>query len=205
MSCSLLADRFLPLAHALHLDLATGDRAWLRVEPAIPAAEGPRWSERCAALTSIWHPGVAECLDYGSIGTSHRFEAYRVNHLLPNPADSLFDSRTAHDRVEAFLAACGIPPGAHSIEGTDTAGRWLVVPGAFDVSRGTHRGGELEPNSPPAWESGAASGVHVRVPDGTIGVRLVHRAAYDAVRERLTAEPPTGISVTDVEAAAGAG
>ena len=44
-----------------------------------------------------------------------------------------------------------------------------------------------------------------RPADGTMGVRLVHRTVYDALRERLCAEPPTGISVTDVEVAPGAG
>src|SRR5215207_9933965 len=83
LSSSTLADRFLPLAHALHLDLATGDRAWLRIAPATRGPEAVRWNERCAALTTLWHPGTAECLDVGLLGPDTRFEAYRVNGLLP--------------------------------------------------------------------------------------------------------------------------
>ena len=82
MSSPTLADRFLPLAHALHLDLATGDRAWLRVAPALRGVKAVRWAERCAALTTLWHPGMAECLDFGLLGEKTRFEAYRVNGLL---------------------------------------------------------------------------------------------------------------------------
>ena len=43
MAFPLLADRFLPLADALYLDLATGDRAWLRVGPAMQKAAALQW------------------------------------------------------------------------------------------------------------------------------------------------------------------
>src|SRR5215212_7326791 len=111
MSLALLADRFVPLARTLHLDLATGDRAWLRLEPATPVADGLRWAERCAALTSLWHPGMAECLDFGPIGSERRFEAYRINDLLPRRTGLVFDARRMRDRIEEFLLACGVGPG----------------------------------------------------------------------------------------------
>ena len=123
LSSSTLADRFLPLAHALHLDLATGDRAWLRIAPATCGLEAVRWNERCAALTTLWHPGMAECLDFGLLGHDTRFEAYRVNAVLPLPSARPFDGPDTRGRVEEFLITCGVPPGIQSIEGADSSGR----------------------------------------------------------------------------------
>ena len=207
MSSSTLGDRFLPLGRSLHLDLATGDRAWLRVAPAVHGLEAVRWNERCAALTTLWHPGMAECLDFGLLGQDTRFEAFRVDRLLPHRHAAPFDARRVRERVEEFLITCGVVPGSESIEGADSSGRPLVVPGAChrqcDVpvapapiagSRGSRRA-----------HARAGRHAHMRVPEGSIGVRLVHRAAYSALRERLDAQPPTGITVTDVTAPLGAG
>ena len=128
MGFSLIADRFVPLAHALHLDVATGDHAWLRIEPATEDADGLRWAERCATLITLWHPSLAECVDFGLLPTGQRFEAYRVNQLLPRRAGRVFDASRVRDRVDEFLFACGVLPGAPSIEGADASGRWLAVP-----------------------------------------------------------------------------
>ena len=206
MGFSLIADRFVPLAHALHLDVATGDHAWLRIEPATEDADGLRWAERCATLITLWHPSLAECLDFGLLPTGQRFEAYRVNQLLPRRAGRVFDASRVRDRVDEFLFACGVLPGAPSIEGADASGRWLAVPGAYDgvVAASPATDANLEAASTPVDATGT-SRAHPRLPDGSVGVRLVHRAIYDAVRERLSVEPPTGISVTDVEAVPGAG
>jgi len=206
MGFSLIADRFVPLAHALHLDVATGDHAWLRIEPATQDADGLRWAERCATLITLWHPSLAECLDFGLLPTGQRFEAYRVNQLLPRRAGRVFDASRVRDRVDEFLFACGVLPGAPSIEGADGSGRWLAVPGAYDgvVAAPPATDANLEAASTPVDATGT-SRAHPRLPDGSVGVRLVHRAIYDAVRERLSVEPPTGISVTDVEAVPGAG
>ena len=207
MAFPLLADRFLPLAHALYLDLATGDRAWLRVAPARQQEAALRWAEHCAALTSVWHPGMAECVDHGLLGTSQQFEAYRMNHLLPRSHGRMFDAARTRDRVAEFLVPVASSPAlTPSRAGTRrAAGSSCLVPpqtnppsrkGYADEPwigrvRGARRRASVGPRSRPA--------------DGTMGVRLVHRTVYDALRERLCAEPPTGISVTDVEVAPGAG
>ena len=207
MAFPLLADRFLPLAHALYLDLATGDRAWLRVAPARQQEAALRWAEHCAALTSVWHPGMAECVDHGLLGTSQQFEAYRMNHLLPRSHGRMSDAARTRDRVAEFLVACGIAPGAHAIEGGDAAGRWLVVPGSAPDEPAEPEGVADEPwtGVRRARRRASVGPQQSRPADGTMGVRLVHRTVYDALRERLCAEPPTGISVTDVEVAPGAG
>jgi DNA-binding NtrC family response regulator/tetratricopeptide (TPR) repeat protein len=219
LSSSTLADRFLPLAHALHLDLATGDRAWLRIAPATRGPEALRWNERCATLTTLWHPGMAECLDFGPLGHDTRFEAYRVNGLLPLRSARPFDGPNARGRVEEFLITCGVPPGIQSIEGADASGRPLVVPGTCPVegeapvssgqsgATGESRGDRARARTRAGIRGGirARTRAHMRIPAGSIGVRLVQRGVYAAVRERLEAQPSTGITVTDVNAPLGAG
>src|SRR5918997_5854475 len=120
MSSSLVADRFLPLAHALHLDLATGDRAWLRIAPAAHGVEALRWTERCTALAALWHPGMAECLDFGPLGHDTQFEAYQVNGLLRQPQGRPFDVHRAHERVQEFLVTCGVAAGVQPFEAADS-------------------------------------------------------------------------------------
>ena len=44
--------------------IARGCASHLRLR----GAEAVRWAERCAALTTLWHPGMAECLDFGLLG-----------------------------------------------------------------------------------------------------------------------------------------
>ena len=207
MSSPTLADRFLPLAHALHLDLATGDRAWLRVAPALRGVKAVRWAERCAALTTLWHPGMAECLDFGLLGEKTRFEAYRVNGLLSQRLAPPIDARHARARVEEFLIACDIAPGIQSIEGADSSGRPLVVPGTCELESEmpVASGQSLAMSESRGEPARARARAHLRNPQGSIGVRLVHRPVYAALRERLDAQPPTGITVTDVNAPAGAG
>ncbi len=207
MSSSTIADRFLPLAHALHLDLATGDRAWLRIAPAAHGLEAVRWSERCAALTGLWHPGMAECLDFGTVGQDTRFEAYRVNGLLPQRPGRPFAARRARGRVAEFLITCGVAPGIQSIEGVDQAGRALVVPGtcAVDWEVPVASAHASLAGRPRRDHMRARPRAHLRIPEGSIGVRLIHRPVYAALRERLDAQPPTGITVTDVNAPLGAG
>jgi DNA-binding NtrC family response regulator/tetratricopeptide (TPR) repeat protein len=211
LSSPTLADRFLPLAHALHLDLATGDRAWLRIAPATCGLEAVRWNERCAALTTLWHPGMAECLDFGPLGHDTRFEAYRVNALLPLPSPRPFDGPDTRGRVEEFLITCGVPPGIQSIEGADSSGRPLVVPGtcpvewAAPVAPGQSDAIAESRCNRARVRTGARTRAHMRIPAGSIGVRLLQRGIHAALRERLDAQPPTGITVTDVNAPLGAG
>ena len=131
-----------------------------------------------------------------------------MNGLLPQRPGRPFAARRARGRVAEFLIACGVAPGIQSIEGADSSGRRLVVPGTCAVDCGGAGGvGACVARRPSTAGATCARGAraHLRIPEGSIGVRLVHRPVYAALRERLDAQPPTGITVTDVNAPLGAG
>jgi hypothetical protein len=205
MSLSLVADRFLPLAPALHLDLATGDRAWVRIEPAGPSEYQVQRAERAAALSTIWHPWLSDCLDYGVLGPNHWFEAYRMHDVLANGSPHLVDdARRMTARVAEFLEACGLTCGVLQVKGMGVRGERLV-PGSCAGARSPEIGrtGPSATNSRPLGRSNARCSA--RPPSGSVGVRLVRRAAYDALVERFVTEPCPGVTITDVQAAQGAG
>src|SRR5918994_6241295 len=78
MEVSLVAGRFAPLAGSFAFDLATGERVYLMLESLHGRLAQTVWAERCAALSGVWHPALAECLDFGGLGEEHRFVAFRV-------------------------------------------------------------------------------------------------------------------------------
>jgi len=172
----LLADRFFVTADRSVVDLATGDPVFMRIARAAGASR--EWTERCAALTALWHPWLAECLDFGLMGEAHAFEAYRVTqecaHRLPSP-DTMVRG------VRAFLAECGV---TIALDCPSLHGRRIVLPAP------------REPASPATGESRAL---------WPPGRRLLARAVLAAICERLRDEPRPGLSWFDVAAAPGQG
>ena len=75
----LVADRFVVDDRGHAIDLATHDRVQLVSSTAGGAGEQAAWAERCAWFASFVHPSIAPLVDYGTIGESRRFEAWRVN------------------------------------------------------------------------------------------------------------------------------
>ena len=84
---TLIADRFLCRASVAQgfspvaIDLATGARVRLRVDPAGTRAEQQAWAEACAHAQAD-----AALLDFGLIGCTHRFEARTRARDAPQPA-----------------------------------------------------------------------------------------------------------------------
>jgi len=75
----LVADRFVVDDRGHAIDLATHDRVHLVSSSAGGPGEQAAWAERCAWFASLVHPSIAGLVDYGTIGESRRFEAWRAN------------------------------------------------------------------------------------------------------------------------------
>jgi DNA-binding NtrC family response regulator/tetratricopeptide (TPR) repeat protein len=72
----LFADRFLPLGAGRFLDAASGGVVTIVRQPSGSPGDRAAWLDRCARLTALWHPHVAELIDFGFDGADSRFEAF---------------------------------------------------------------------------------------------------------------------------------
>src|SRR5213075_1230989 len=84
-----------------------------------------RWIERCEALRALRHRAVATLVDFGLVGESSRFEAWRCGSALR--AD--VEAAPLHARATRWLRACGLSsgpllPDAVRLDG-DGRGIWL--------------------------------------------------------------------------------
>ena len=70
MTTTLIADRFVVRAAGSALDLATGGRVRLRIEPAGTRAAQQEWTDACTRAHA-----KGTLLDFGFIGCGERFEA----------------------------------------------------------------------------------------------------------------------------------
>ena len=59
------------------IDLATGTSVILTIGSAGGVSEQTRWTLRCDGLHRLHHRSIAPLLDFGMIGESSRFEAWR--------------------------------------------------------------------------------------------------------------------------------
>jgi hypothetical protein len=73
----LVADRFVKRA-GVWIDLATAEVVRLGLPELPAAADAGPWLERSAALWSARHPDLVRLIDYGCVGASSVFEAWRV-------------------------------------------------------------------------------------------------------------------------------
>ncbi|HXE80651.1 MAG TPA: tetratricopeptide repeat protein, partial [Vicinamibacterales bacterium] len=187
MEIPLIAARFAPLAGSFVLDLATGERAYLAIE-AVGEDDGTAWAERCAALCGLWHPSLAECLDFGLLGAGHRFIAHRASRLASS-REAAAAARYRRAEIDTFLQMCGVETRATAVAVADPSDRVFLLP-AVDGIR--------EPVRTPARSEGFGT------PTG-FGIRLVGRPVLRTLVEHLTLEAPPGVSVVVVDASIGSG
>jgi DNA-binding NtrC family response regulator/tetratricopeptide (TPR) repeat protein len=123
----LVADRFVVNDHRTAIDLSSGDRMELLVSAAGVAAEQRRWASRCERLLHVRHRAIAPLVDYGVIGETRRFEAWRCDRRwVGTPARAGWAIRAA----TLFLRANGLSTGAITPEVMrEHGGDPVVVPG----------------------------------------------------------------------------
>jgi DNA-binding NtrC family response regulator len=181
MDLPLVALRFVRLADGGHLDLATGARVALRIGPAL-SAERRAFDVAGDALMRVWHPGFAEYLDFGPLGSDRWFEASLLDDGTEDAIASV--SKTVRADAAALLPLLGVPgvsldqmPGGARVIAT-------VLPGAGQ------------------WP-GELTGMHggIRCP----GLRLIERPLVRRLRERLDDRRPSGVTIWNVRAPAASG
>ena len=104
----LLASRFVALDDGMALDLATGGRVWIerRVLDTIARA---LWPPLMSRLWGLWHPALAQCVDFGFVNVHEWFEAYAVRP--PDAADSFSaQARSLPSFLQAHDVVCGLKP-----------------------------------------------------------------------------------------------
>jgi len=103
----LVADRFAVHEDGRAFDLSSGARVTLIVGSAGGVAEQLRWIERCDTLRALRHRAVATLLDFGLVGDSSRFEAWRCGSELRAAEETV----SLHARATWWLRACGLTTG----------------------------------------------------------------------------------------------
>jgi DNA-binding NtrC family response regulator/tetratricopeptide (TPR) repeat protein len=106
---ALLADRFVVDEDQPSLDLATGDCVVVAISSAGAESEERQWALRCDGLQKLHHPSIARLLDYGAVGESKRFEAWRCGERWRGPSGEA-EARCA--RASTVLHACGLLSGS---------------------------------------------------------------------------------------------
>jgi DNA-binding NtrC family response regulator len=120
----LLADRFVVDEDRRPLDLATGDGVVLTISSAGAETDARRWALRCDALQKLHHPSIARLIDYGVVGESKRFEAWRCDERWRGPATEAEASRA---RAVTVLSACGLSSGSLTTASVRSSRRGPVV------------------------------------------------------------------------------
>ncbi|MEO8257343.1 MAG: sigma-54 dependent transcriptional regulator [Acidobacteriota bacterium] len=124
----LLADRFVVDEEQTAIDLATGERVLLIVTSAGGDSDQRRWALRCDVLQRLHHPSMARLIDYGALGESRRFEAWRCGGDWRGSAAR---SEAVLRSATVVLRACGLSESAWPTNLVRTgAGGPIVVPNA---------------------------------------------------------------------------
>jgi hypothetical protein len=127
-TCELVADRFLRFDNQRVIDLATGDEVLLVAGSAGGTTEQRVWALRCDWFFGIRHRAIAELVDYGVIGETRRFEAWRCG---PPWRGANRASVHARELAATFLRANGRTVKASlDTVGSSREGRAVLVPGA---------------------------------------------------------------------------
>ncbi len=180
MPPQLVADRFLYREHDTPLDVASGEPVFLRVTRGRASRVDAAWADRCAALTRLAHPWMADCLDFGLLGAAMSFEAYRLAPpFVPVPTPLL-----TLRGVRAFLRKCDLDV---ALECHAFGPAHLVVPAVRGLP--THPPDPL-PDAP------RPSGRRVLLPPAGV---------IEAFAERLRDEPRSGVAWCNVAARPGSG
>jgi DNA-binding NtrC family response regulator len=145
----LVADRFVledGIEHGIRraIDLATGARVILAIGTAGGASEQARWSGRCDWLHRLHHRSIAPLVDFGIVGETSRFEAWRctetwqgspdVARAVRERAGRFFRSNALTAQLDAHTAVYSAETGAVVLPDTGTGYRSPVDPCGEAVS-----------------------------------------------------------------------
>jgi DNA-binding NtrC family response regulator/tetratricopeptide (TPR) repeat protein len=97
-----IADRFFTDDRGAWIDAASGSPVRVHISRSGPAAADIEWSEWCARLARLRHPGLNPLLDYGAASAVQRFEAYDA---APRPGDAGQHVRAG---LDALLTCAGL-------------------------------------------------------------------------------------------------
>src|SRR5206468_297086 len=75
--------------------------------------EQARWSVRCDTLQKLRHRLIAPLVDFGMLGASRRFEAWRCESAW---SGSSVEAVRTNDRVSNFLRAVGLSVGVTTVD-----------------------------------------------------------------------------------------
>jgi DNA-binding NtrC family response regulator/tetratricopeptide (TPR) repeat protein len=127
----LVADRFIENDDGRIIDAATGERVVLTIDVAGDHAAQRRWAVRCDALQKLQHRWIVPLVDFGCLGITQRFEAWRCGAPW---SGARAEAERACDLARRFFVASGLSSGTDSLDcvraGLDGAA-WLP-----DVSAG---------------------------------------------------------------------
>ena len=125
----LVADRFAVHEDGRAFDLSTGARITLSIGSAGGVSEQLRWTQRCDALRLLRHRAMAPLLDYGLVGESSRFEAWRCGDLRRGRNGNTVRTIATH-----WLRAGGLSIGSEPSDSVHVSGTgdevWLPDPGS---------------------------------------------------------------------------
>ena len=128
----LVADRFAVHEDKRAFDLATGARVALITGSAGGVSEQLRWTEGCTASRAMRHRARATLVDFGLLGESRRFEAWREK-AIPTRTTSypsairIIEQPTVAALAEMFHASVGGRPHVASLWGPRGAGKQVIA------------------------------------------------------------------------------
>jgi DNA-binding NtrC family response regulator/tetratricopeptide (TPR) repeat protein len=164
----LVADRFVEDDDGRVVDLATGERVTLTIEAAGDLAAQRRWAVRCDALQKLQHRRIVPLVDFGAIGPSRRFEAWRCG--APR-AGACEEAQNAVDLVRRFFLASGMSTGSGSLDRVRTA-------------RG---GAAVLPDDAAGYASEMPADVHPDLPLDARAIEVIGRRAVASLSEMFHA------------------
>src|SRR4030095_9063924 len=89
------------------IDLATAARVILTIGTAGGASEQTRWSVRCDWLHRLHHRSIAPLVDFGIVGETLRFEAWRCTEIWQGSPGV---ARAARERADRFFRSNALTP-----------------------------------------------------------------------------------------------
>jgi DNA-binding NtrC family response regulator len=124
----LVADRFAVMDDGHTVDLSSGEDVLLTTSSAGDRAEQVRWAVRCEGFCRVDHRVIARLVDYGRIGETERFEAWRSGP--PWRGGRVEAERVLHV-AQSFLRASALTAGAPALDRVRACGtRPVVLPDA---------------------------------------------------------------------------
>ena len=183
----LVADRFVVAAGGRVIDLATGHACVLAVTSAGGPTEQTRWGVRCDLLQKLHHRAIARLVDYGALGETQRFEAWRCGSIWQG---ARAQGEEVCRRAAVFLRSSGLTDGTISCDAVRYADDAIVVlpdptagyPAASDAPRG-----------------------EAIIDIDSCGMTLQQRRAVPAIAELFDAHAASGASIRVVSLCGAAG